>query len=225
MVREKIELAPNSLAPASRPLWSAAVERLQEAKAGLRHMQAATDQVSFECGWIRAIDSLEEFWTSFFEEGKQKFSTFQPWAGQLFVAERNKDELLKYLCQARHQSQHGNACLDWEEGQLLIAPGFNGHIKSLAIFQDRTFEMDSASAPGSSDKAALTFAGGSARLPKIVNKKYGNSFDPPEGHMGKSYPAMSPMFAIELALKFYVAAMNAALDKFGKVNQQSTQAG
>jgi hypothetical protein len=43
--------------------------------------------------------------------------------------------------------------------------------------------------------------------------------------MGKIYPAMSPVFAIELALKFYVAAMNAALDKFGKVNQQSTQAG
>lgn len=141
------------------------------------------------------------------------------------MTERNKDKLLKYLCQARRQSQHGNACLDWEEGQLLIAPGFNGHIKSLAIFQDGTFEMDSASAPGSSDKAALTFAGRSARLPKIVNKKHGNSFDPPEGYMGKSYPAMSPVFAIELALKFYVAAMNAALDKFGKVNQQSTQAG
>jgi len=92
----KIEDKPGSLVPVNRGLWNYAFEKLVEAKAGIQQMDSASDRVAFEAGWIRFVDSLEEFWTSFFDEGKEKFSSFQPWAGK-FRKERKDDPLLQYL--------------------------------------------------------------------------------------------------------------------------------
>jgi len=214
MAREKIEFAPNALVPTNRSLWSAAAEKLQEAMLGAQQMHEARDRVSFERGWTRAIDSIEEFWTKFFDEGKEKFSKFQPWAGSI-DSQRKTDELLSYLYQARHQSQHGKIALEWEEeGALLIAPGFSGHIQNLAIFPDGTFEMASTPAPGSTTKSTLRFVGGDARLPPIINKRFKQTFNPPQEHLNKTCSGIKPLPAVELAIEFYVSVLNSAFEKF-----------
>lgn len=46
-------------------------------------MEDAKDRIQYEGGWTRLVDSLEEFWTRFFDEGKNTFSAFQPWAGAI----------------------------------------------------------------------------------------------------------------------------------------------
>jgi hypothetical protein len=46
---------------------------------------------------------------------------FKQWADGL-KAYRKKDDLLRYLIQARHQSQQGRIALQWGEPSLLIAP-------------------------------------------------------------------------------------------------------
>ena len=98
-------------------------------------MKSAGDRVSYEDAWTRFVDSLEKTWTTLVNEGKQAFSTFQPWAGK-FDRERKHDELLQYLVQSRHVSQHSQIHLDWAEDILHYAPGFNGHIGEVKVYTD-----------------------------------------------------------------------------------------
>jgi len=137
----KIELSNGSLSPNKRGLWYSAIEKLQEAQIGIEQMKEAQDRISYETGWIRFIDSLEEAWTSFFDEGKEMFSNFQPWVGTI-VKKRKSDPLLSYIYQARHQSQHGRISIEWEEETIHIAPIYYGHIRDLKIFSDGSFEVE-----------------------------------------------------------------------------------
>ena len=82
MSRKKIEIEKGSIAPVQRTLWSAALEKRQEASAGLAQMASATYRISFEQGWTRAVNSLAQFWVRFYDEGASRFSNFQPWAEQ-----------------------------------------------------------------------------------------------------------------------------------------------
>jgi hypothetical protein len=214
MKRRKIEVAFGSLAPVSRNLWSAAVEKLHEAEFGLSQMNNAQDRIEFEQGWTRVVDSLEEFWTRFFDEGKNRFSGFQPWAGAIY-AQRKKDPLLKYLIQARHQSQHGRISLEWESGQLNIAPGFNGHIRGIKVFPDGTFELEATPAHSTVPDPIISFSGGSARLPLIVNKKHKDRFQPPTAHFEDNLKDVSPKNISRLGLQFYFMVLERAFKKFG----------
>lgn len=214
MVRRKIEIAPGAIAPTARHLWSAATEKLHEAELGLSQMLNAKDRIEFEQGWTRSIDCIEEFWTRFFHEGRNSFSNFQPWAGAI-DAERKNDHLLQYLYQARHQSQHGRIALEWDEGLLQIAPGFNGQLRGLKIFPDGTFELDSTPAHPSVREAHVVFSGGNARLPVIHNRKHKQLFNPPKEHRGVPLHDLSPIHVIRLGLEYYVSIVNVAVKKFG----------
>jgi hypothetical protein len=213
MTRRKIEIAPGALAPIGRQLWAAATEKLQEADSGLLQMTNAKDSIEFEQGWIRSVDCLEQFWTRFFDEGKNQFTNFQPWACAI-DAQRKSDPLLHYLYQARHQSQHGRISLEWEEERLQIAPGFNGHIRGLQIFSDGTFNLDAVPAHPSVREAAVVFSGGDARLPIINNRKHKQLFNPPKEHRGMALHGLSPMEAIRLGIEYYVTILNQAFEKF-----------
>lgn len=74
MVRKKIELKQGSIVPVTRGVWYAAAEKLAEAKGGIKIMHKARNRIEFEHGWVTFTDSLEEFWTRFYAEGKEKFS-------------------------------------------------------------------------------------------------------------------------------------------------------
>ena len=214
MIRRKIEISPGTLAPVVRQLWSAALEKLHEAELGLSQMMNARDRIEFEQGWTRSIDCLEEFWTRFFDEGKNTFSRFRPWAGAIDKG-RTKDQLLQYLHQARHQSQHGRIPLEWEEGKLQIAQGFNGHLRGLRIFPDGTFELDATPTHPSVDEASVVFSGGDAKLPVINNSKEKRIFNPPQEHLGEPLNNLLPTHVISLGLEYYVKILNQAIEKFG----------
>jgi hypothetical protein len=218
MAREKIEIANGSIAPTQRGLWSSAIEKLQEAEIGLQQMEQASDRIGFEQGWTRAVDSIAEFWTRFFDEGKKTFSNFQPWAGAL-KAQWESDELMMYLYQARHQSQHGRISFEWEEGKYHIAPGFNGHIKDLNMFGDGTFSMSSTPSPGSQVKAKIRFEGGHARLPTIMNTRTDQKqFHPPKQHLGQAHQDVKPEQAVRLGIAFYMSVLESAFAKFAPGN-------
>ena len=168
MERRKIEIERGSIVPLVHGLWGAAIEKLDEAGGGVDSMKNARNRIVFESGWNRFVDSLEEFWTIFFDEGKTRFSNFQPWAGAI-ETKRKKDELLLYLYQSRHQSQHGRFPLEWEEAHVQIAHGFGGYVRSVAIFPDLTFEMDAPRTNPSVPEATVVFSPGKPRLPTIIN--------------------------------------------------------
>lgn len=215
MARKPIDLHPGAIAPAVRGLWHAAAEKLDEAHAGIKQMEAARDRIAYENGWIRFVESLEEFWARFFDEGKRSFGPFQPWAG-IIDAQRKADELLNYLVQSRHQSQHGRISLKWTEPKLHIAPGFSGHIQNLKVFKDGTFEIGAIPTPGSSVEATVTYNPGDAELPEIHNAKWKQTFASPKIHAGQPIADSTPLTAARLALVYYTAVLQHAFEKFGR---------
>lgn len=214
MIRQKIEIENGAIAPVKRTLWAAAVEKLQEAQAGLQQMNTAKDRIAFEQGWIRAVDSLAVFWVRFFDEGKASFSNFQPWAGKQEV-DWKKDELMMYLYQSRHISQHGRFEFEWGVGQLRIAPNFNGHIKALAIFDDGTYSINATKLPGAVAEAAVRFAGGHASLPVLKNKReQPGRYPPPTVLDGVSRRRLTPAEAVKAGIDYYTNILDVALKKF-----------
>jgi hypothetical protein len=212
--RGRVELTPGAITPVSRGLWHAAGEKFAEAKKGVEQMRQAKDRIEYEAGWTRFVDSLEEFWARFFDEGKATFSSFQPWAGAI-DAERKKDPLLSYIYQARHQSQHGRIILAWEEGSIQVGGGeYFGTVKDLKISGDGTFVADVKSTSGSKGKFNVSHEPGNPRLPAVLNKKYGQEFQPPSSHLGQSLRDTSPMHAANLALEFYEKKFRQAFEKF-----------
>jgi hypothetical protein len=215
VIRQKIEIEKGAIAPVKRRLWTAAVEKLQEAKAGLQQMNTAKDRIAFEQGWIRAVDSLAVFWVRFFDEGKAKFSSFQPWAGKQRV-EWEKNDVTMYLYQSRHISQHGRFEFEWDRGQSRIAPNFSGHIKTLADFDGGTFSLSATKLPGAVTEAAVRFSGGQATLPVVINKQQGGKkYQPPMIKGGAVCRQMTPSEAVKAGIDYYTNILDQAFTKFG----------
>lgn len=209
----KIELSKDSLIPNKREIWFTAFEKLDEANIGIQQMEISKDRISYENGWVRFVESLEEAWTSFIEEGKDVSTKFQPWMGK-YIKERRNDPLLKYLYQARHQSQHGNISLNWKSGKIRIAPNFSGHIKSLKIHPDGNYEADATALHESADDFSLVHESGKPILPKIVNKKHNQEYAPPNIHLNKTIQDSLPHNVAKLAIQYYHNIFREALKKF-----------
>jgi len=214
MAPKQIQNIQGAIAPVSRSLWHAAFEKLSEADQAIAQMRSAQDRIEYEAGWTRFVDSLEEFWSRFFDEGKTKFSDFQPWAGAI-DAQRKSDEVLTYLYQARHQSQHGRISMRWQEPKLLIAPKFNGHIRGFKVFPDGSYEMDATALHPSLPEATLAQDPGNAELPIIENKKHRQSFNPPTTFNGQPLAEQTPVAVARIGLEFYRDVLSRAVTKFG----------
>lgn len=160
MTRKRIQSVNGAIAPTSRSLWFSALEKLYEAEAAIVQMRNAQDRIAYEVGWTRFVD-----------EGKAAFPAFEPWAGAI-DAQRKSEDLLKYLYQARHQSQHGRIAMQWEEPKLMIAASFNGHFQALRAFPDGTYEIEATPLHPTIPDAAIVHGPGKPKLPMIENKKH-----------------------------------------------------
>jgi len=209
----KIELLNGSFIPNARGLWYSTQEKLHEAQMGVEQMREAKDRVSYESGWVRFIESLEESWTSFFDEGKNRFSNFEPWAGSK-NKQRKSDPLISYLIQSRHQSQHGNICIEWEEGRIQIAPNYFGHIRDLKIYPDGAFEVEASPLGNAHSSVTLKHETGKALLPVIENKMHKQKFDIPKEHLGKVISNCDPLLLAKMAIDYYKSIYQEALEKF-----------
>ncbi|MCH7822053.1 MAG: hypothetical protein IIA07_08550 [Proteobacteria bacterium] len=211
----KLKIARDSILKTEREPWESATAKLDEAQAAIDEMEAAQDRVAFENGWSHFVDALEESWTSFFDEGKAISSKFQPWAGPLDKS-RKKDWLLRYLYEARNQSQHAQVKLDWEDPVALIAPGFSGHIKEIKGFSDGSVVFDAEPyVQGGEENLQFVHQGGGAVLPTVVNGKTKETFPPPTVHQGLPIDVPSPVEAARLGVDYYRGVLLNARKKFG----------
>lgn len=213
MTRKRIELEKGGILPVTRGLWSSAAEKLREAEGAVVAMRGATNRIDYEAGWTCFVDSIGEFWTRFFDEGKVTFTDFQPWAGSI-VSKRKTDELLTYLYQARHQSQHGRIAIQWAEQKLLIAPTFNGHIRGLKIYPDGTYDIDATPLAPSLPDATIVHSPGAPILPLIENKKHGQTFPVPKAFEGSPLQDASPVGVASVGLDYYRKVLEEAYAKF-----------
>ena len=85
MIRKKIELGHGGIQPVLRGRWFTAVEKLLEVEAAIGVMRGAVNRIEFEAAWTFFVDSLEEFWTRFLDEGKTELTGFHPWVGTVIA--------------------------------------------------------------------------------------------------------------------------------------------
>ncbi len=213
MTRKFIQPERGAIAPTSRNLWDAAREKLEEADTALAEMERAHDRVSYEAAWSQFVDSIEEFWSRFFDEGKNTFSNFQPWAGAI-DQERKDDETLQYFYQARHQSQHGRIPMLWEQPQLILGRGFAGAMYELRIHPDGSYEAKAEPNDPAGQPFLVEHAPGKPALPTIENKRYKQSFSPPSKHNGTQIVDRSPNAVARLVLGYYRRVLSQAIHQF-----------
>ncbi len=215
----KLGIPPGAITPVPHTLWGSARRKLDEAAEALRAMEAARDRNECEDGWTRFVDSLEEFWHRFYQEGKEKFDEFPGW-----VKDRNTlieaDPLLNYLRNARHQNQHGRLSLTWNSPRLRIgSPGFNGHIGDVRIFQDGTYSVDADRTPGSLHAPVLSIEPGDPSIPPVTNR--GKLFSPPTEHLGELIGSTHPLAIGNRGWNWYNNAFCDAIEEFGDANSLS----
>lgn len=213
MARMFIQPVKGAITPIIRNLWDAAGEKLREAETALAKMQSAHDRVSYEAAWSQFVDSIEEFWCGFFDEGKTTFTSFQPWAGTI-VKERKDDDMLQYFYQARHQSQHGRIPMTWEQPQLILGHGFAGRMYGLRIHPDGSYEPRAE--PNNSDghPFLVEHEFGKPILPTIENKRQKQTFPAPSTHNGNPIADRSPNAVARLVLDYYEHVLSRAITKF-----------
>jgi len=212
MTLKPIKPAPGALIPTARELWGASREKLTEASFSINMMEKATDRVQYEQAWSNFVDAIQEFWVRFFDEGKKKFSNFQPWAGRNYP---KRDPLIKYLVEARNLSQHSVLHLKWEAPRLELAPGFSGHIKRIKFYPNGMQDIDSTPAHASVSDAEFVYAKSTPSLPSIINN-HGQNILPPTSHLEKSLDDQSPVTVAKIGLNFYIDIHNKAIDIFLK---------
>ena len=213
MARKFIQLEQDAIAPTRRDLWDAAREKIVEAEAALAAMRSARDRVSYEAAWSHLVDSVEEFWCRFFDEGKVSFSDFQPWAGSI-NRERKTDETLQYFYQARHQSQHGRIPMSWEQPKLIIGRGFAGRMYGLRIHLDGSYEDQTAPNDSCGTPFRVEHASGKPILPTIENKLHRQFFPPPKIHNDNPIVDSSPTAVAQLVIEYYRGVLSQAIAKF-----------
>jgi hypothetical protein len=213
MIKGRIEIAPGALRPTTPGTWEMAEAKLDEAERGILEMKSARTRTDFTHGWIRFVDSIEEAFTRIFKDGCVRFTAFQPWIGSI-DAERKADELLGYIYQARHQSQHGGLALMWGDPGVQLAVGFNGTIKNIRILPDGTFEADATPLAGAPNAFGIVYFTGEAALGVIENRKHKQRFPAPTTHLGNAQGTISPVAAANFGLVYYRSVISRAKDKF-----------
>jgi hypothetical protein len=209
-IRGNITPEEGSVFPNQHAPWGREYDKVAEAESGITYMRRAKHRVGYEAGWTRFVDSIEEAWARFYAEGIQNHRKFRGWISK-HNKTRQKDELLCYITQARHQSQHGIIALAWSPGSgISVGQGFAGAMSELKIYSDGSFEAEAQAAPSSPKPFAVYFDPGKATLPTVENKKFKQTFPPPTTHLGKSIAGIGPIEASEQTLLFYRAVFDAA---------------
>lgn len=178
--------------------WSYPFLKLKAAQNGISMMNAFKDKVSFLVGWLSFVDSLEQSYSAFYEEVKQRCQS-KIALMQEFDKLRHHESLLKYLIQVRHKSQHGQFHLEWEEPKLEIGKDFYGRISSLVLHPDGSFTWKGETFPGEKE-LGIGYEDWKPRLPAITNR--GGRFEVPNLFLGKKVDN-DPVDIAERALSFY----------------------
>jgi hypothetical protein len=198
-----IETEKGGIKPTKVLPFEVATDRLSRAKECVARMERAADRSAYEKAWNEFVDYLEGSWTAFFHDGKSLSSKFQPWAGK-YESQRKKDQMLRYLVQSRHKSQHARIELEWEKGKIRLGSEKEGVslYRNFKIFSDGSNEIEFESGvPG--NKPKVVFEPGKAMLPMVENTKHKQTFGPPTVHLGKKIGSKSPIDAANLAIAYY----------------------
>ncbi|WP_373953792.1 hypothetical protein [Vibrio pomeroyi] len=190
----------------------AAWAEIRSAERALGDMQSATSFEIFEEEWRDFLNCLEKVWNKT-ERGCQQFQNkFQPWQGQ-FTRDRKKDQLLKYLKQARDADNHSiQEVTEIKPGSrtMNFANGKGGYIKEMRIVNGEVVHFEG-------DPMIVT-----DHPPTVVALKVKNSgkwYNPPREHLGQSLKSIHPVEIATQGLTYYTKYVEEAEAKFFSSNR------
>lgn len=180
------------------------VRRLEKARAALEVLRSAHSFEETEIAWS---DFLAAHHTVFakLEQASKKDNTTRNWFN-LVKNERRTDELLKYVHHARNSDEHGIEDVTVRIGRAHVIRFKNDTGKPMEINSRITIDRRGATFEETGERRGYTSVENimepSVILTKVVDSKYGDSFDPPSDHFGAAVNSSSPLYVAELAYDY-----------------------
>ena len=153
----------------------------------------------FEDSWYQmlvcgnAVDGILES-TSF------RDSKSQPWYGGK-VSARKRDPLLEYMHQARNADEHGVANVTRLAPARFVLGAVDGPV-NLHNIKWGGGQMTATVGAESTGRLAIDVTPPSPHLITVKNEKYGDSFEPPNSHLGERLKDTSPRAVASLWLDY-----------------------
>ena len=175
-----------------RPMNKTAIEkakkRLDKARVSLNRMQSSMNFDEFESAWsdfLLAANSVH----SILEYGARNSPQSRQWYGTK-KNQRRKDPLLSYLHQARNVDEHGIAPVAKRNpGGIRVGGGSFSEIDQVAIDMGL---MSKDALPASGNFPPILAIPSHIFLVTVTDDRFGDSFPPPEEHLGTPLSDKSP---------------------------------
>lgn len=168
-----------------------ATQRLEKARRAVAQMKAAKSYAAFEEAWSEFLIGGGGVYAKL-ETGAKANGTSNAWFGRK-KHDRGEDALLRYLHHARNTEEHGLEGSTVEAAQMQL--GGQGFIEKL-VWRNGQLEEFRAS-PGIEvriDRRAM--------LVTVHDKRFGDSFEPPQTHLDQPLTDASPQNVATLALAY-----------------------
>ncbi len=183
--------------------------RLERIKAAVAKMQDRTIQpVEFEDAWTDFVMAAGSIYSKL-EQGAKSNGVSSAWFGRK-KHERKSDELLSYIHHARNSEEHGleSGLQTFRNRQFRMAEG-----EGYEIIDDpnRPLSFRTKGKPPEKMKIRIeAVMGNSARLVRVKDIRFGDEFDPPTAHLGRTLEIRHPVAVAELTLAYLTSLIEEA---------------
>lgn len=166
-------------------------KRLERAKLAFVQVQQARDWTDFEPAWSDFLLASNAIY-SIIEQAAKSSPKGNPWFGTK-KKERKDDPLLSYMHHARNSDEHGIEPIAQDLPFLAGPFEETGHVVSMSFDDGRP--VGGVFRGESGIERDLKFSPPKPSLIRVFDRRYGDSFDPPDQHLGRALEKGDPYVA------------------------------
>ncbi|MGZ8362693.1 MAG: hypothetical protein ACXW3D_02430 [Caulobacteraceae bacterium] len=166
--------------------------RLDKAYALLEIMKGESDAQKIQLMWTDFLLAVGAIYSKL-EQGSKGNSRSEAWFGHK-KGERKKDPLLSYLHHARNSDEHGIEPVTERHSSYIRMPP-RGSVTLQSDGKNTWTVIESS--------GAIEYANDLVVMIPVIDRRYGDVFDPPVTHLGRPLKGSSPMMAANLAVVYF----------------------
>ncbi len=171
-------------------------KRLAAARSAFARVRESKSFDEFEHAWTDFLLATNAIW-EILKATCRGHPTNEPWFG-IQLNKQRKDPLLQYMHQARNSDEHGLEPVTAMRGGSLEIKGNNIVIEGLHM-SGRTITIQKMQGVKPGD---VTVRQPHVALVTVRNSKFGDTFDPPQEHLGQKIENPTPLTVGALFLTF-----------------------
>ena len=188
-----------------------AQRRLDKARKALENVAHSTNHDDFESAWTDLLISLNTIMTVL-EKGAKDSPQSRQWFGGK-KKEVRTDPLLRYLVQARNADEHGLEKVSEHVPASLSVGRGNRFVHIEYVKFDHLGRMSAKFTALDGRPLDVTHTLPHAALVAVSDDRFGDTFAPPNEHLGQSIDDPSPYWAGEKAVAYYQALITEAAQR------------